>query len=112
MRWPFQKPNDRPVWDTASAEKLLGSTVLVGVTYKEPAGDRLEQFFGTVMNADPEQGVTLRLDGKRAGEVFTLPPDLRAFLPARPGSYRLRQTEEVIVDPDFTATWTMTPPRH
>ena len=112
MRWPFRKPESRPAWDNAFAEKLQGATVLVGITYNEPAGERLEQFFGTVMSADPEDGITLRLDGSRAGDVFTLPPDLRGFFPAPPGSYRLRQTKEVVVDPDYTTTWNMTPPRH
>jgi hypothetical protein len=90
----------------------MGSTVLVGLTYDEPAGERLEQFYGTVVSADPKEGITLRLDGSRSGEVYTLPPDLRAFFPARPGSYRLRETGEVVIDPDYTITWEITPPRH
>jgi len=112
MRWPFRKNDDRPAWEHARAEKLIGATVLVGLTFNEPAGQRLEQFYGTVMAADPEEGITLRLEGSRSGEVYTLPPDLRAFFPARPGSYRLRETGEVVVDPDYTTTWDFTPPRH
>ncbi len=72
----------------------------------------MKQFYGTVMSADPEEGITLRLAGSRSGEVYTLPPDLRAFFPARPGSYRLRGTGEVVIDPDYTTTWDLTPPRH
>ncbi|MBW3618011.1 MAG: hypothetical protein KY446_09735 [Proteobacteria bacterium] len=94
------------------AEKLSGSTVLVGMTTNGPAGEQLEQFFGTVMIVDANEGITLRLEGARAGDVFTLPPDLRAFFPAKPGSYRLRQTGEVVLDPDYTTTWERTPPRH
>lgn len=112
MRWPLKKSGDRPAWEHARAENLIGATVLVGLTFNEPAGQRLEQFFGTVMNADPEEGITLRLEGSRSGEVYTLPPDLRAFFPARPGSYRLRETGETVVDPDYTTTWDFTPPRH
>jgi hypothetical protein len=97
---------------TCQAERLLGATVLVGLTFNEPSGQRLEQFYGTVMGADPEEGITLRLDGNRSGEIYTLPPDLRAFFPARPGSYRLRETGEVVIDPDYTTTWDFTPPRH
>ena len=100
----------RPEWDHAFAERLQGSTVSVGITFNEPTGDRAEQFFGTVMLADPEQGITLRLEGSRSGEMYTLPPDLRGFFPAPPGSYRLRQTGEVVVDPNYTTTWDMTPP--
>lgn len=112
MKWPFRKSDGRPEWDHALAEKLHGATVLVGITYEEPTGDRLEQFYGTVMDADPEQGITLRLEGSRQGETYALPPDLRAFFAARPGSYRLRETGEVVEDPDFTATWSITRPTH
>lgn len=94
------------------AEKLNGATVLVGITYNEPAGDRLEQFYGTVMTADPEEGFTLRLEGSRFGETYAMPPDLRAFFAARPGTYRLRETGEEVVDPDYTVTWSITPPTH
>src|SRR4249919_1321777 len=112
MTSPSKKNPDRPEWEPASAEKLMGATVLVGLTYNEPSGQRLEQFYGTVMSAEPEEGVTLRLEGSRSGEFYTLPPDLRAFFPARPGTYRLRGTSEKVVDPDYTTTWDFTPPHH
>lgn len=108
MKWPFTKSDGRPEWDHAQAAKLLGSTVLVGLTFEEPAGQRQEQFFGTVMSADPHEGITLRLEGSRSGEFYTLPPDVRSFSPARPGECRLRSTGEVVVDPDYTTTWTST----
>ena len=112
MRWPFRRSDNRPAWDHALAERLRGATVLVGITSNEPSGQRLEQFYGTVMSTDPEAGITLRLEGSRYGEVYTLPPDLRALLPAPSGSYRLRNTGEVVIDPDYTTTWDITPPRH
>lgn len=108
MNWNLQDPENQPAWDDALAATMIGATVLVGMTYEEPAGVRQEQFVGTVMNASLEEGIVLRLEGARAGEVFTLPPDLRGFAPAPPGSYRLKQTGEVVLDPDFTSTWTMT----
>lgn len=111
MKWPFKKSDGRPEWQPRKAEKLLGTTVIVGLTYDEPGGTRQEQFYGTVMSADPNEGITLRLDGRRSGEFYTLPPDIRAFSPARPGEYRLRATGEVVVNPDYTTTWTSTPPR-
>jgi hypothetical protein len=110
MRWPFRKNEYRPVWDRAFATRLLGATVLVGITYNEPGGERLEQFFGTVMSADPSEGIILRLEGSRSGETYALPPDLGSFFPARPGSYRLRETGDEVVDPDYTTTWNITPP--
>src|SRR5690349_8563238 len=85
MKWPFRKDNGRPEWNHVLAEELNGATVLVGITFNEPTGDRLEQFYGTVMSADPEQGITLRLEGSRQGETYALPPDLRAFSPQAAG---------------------------
>jgi hypothetical protein len=99
-------------WDQRRAEDMIGAVVVIGMTYEEAEGPRLEQFHGTVMAADEHDGVVLRLEGERAGEIFTLPPDLDAFSPAREGSYRLRGSGEVIEDPDFTTTWNVTPPRH
>lgn len=98
----------KPEWDVAFAAQLLGSVVLVGITRLTPDGETHEQFFGTVETAD-EGGIDLRLGGSRAGETFFLPPDPRAFHPAEPGVYRLRQTGEELTDPDFTTTWTIGP---
>lgn len=100
----------RPRWDKRFAAQLDGAVVLVGMTYHEPDGPRVEQFFGTVIATDEAEGVTLRLDGSRSGEIFRLPPDLASFVPAKPGAYRLRQTGEVVNDPDYTTTWEKTPP--
>jgi len=103
---------ERPVWDEVFAAELVGSLVLVGITHEDPAGPRQEQFHGVVEAADPERGITLRLRGSRDGDLYYLPPDLRSFAPAAPGSYRLRSTGEVLIDPDFTTSWTINPPVH
>ena len=84
--------------------------MIVGLTYNEPSGPKVQQFHGTIMSADPHEGVKLRLEGSRSGEFYTLPPALEAFFSAKPGSYRLRETGEVVTDPDYTTTWERTPP--
>ncbi len=99
-------------WDRRRAEEMIGAVVLIGMTYDEAQEPRLEQFFGTVMAADERDGITLRLEGERAGDIFTLPPDLDAFVPAPAGSYHLRDSSDVVEDPDFTSSWTVTPPKH
>ena len=73
---------DRPAWDEDRARGLIGKIVLLGLTFA---------------TAD--------------GEVYILPPDLRPFSEAAPGSYSLRSTGETIVDPDFTSTWEIRSPR-
>lgn len=54
--------------------------------------------------------MTLRLEGERAGEIVTLPPLLEVFEEAEAGIYRLQATGEEVVDPDYTASWTVTQP--
>lgn len=99
----------RPVWDVAFAQDMLGKILLVGVTYAKPEGDRLEQFYGEVVSVDSQKGIGLRLAGQRGGEFFDLPPDLRSVCPAPPGTYTLRETGEEVEDPDYTAMWTIHP---
>lgn len=98
--------DEKPEWSDDLAAKLLGSVVLVGITRRNVSGETLEQFYGTVERADA-QGIDLALSGSRSGEHFLLPPDPRAFFTAQPGSYRLRDTGEVVENPDFTTTWTV-----
>ena len=97
-------------WDHMLASRIEGATVLVGLTHVTAEGERREQFFGTAMAVLPGDGVVLRLEGSRAGELYTLPPDLDAFEAAGPGTYRLKATGEDVVDPDYTASWTISAP--
>ncbi len=100
--------DDQP-WDEAFARTMLGKTLLVGLTFIDPEGDRVEQFHGEVVSVDARRGIELRLAGLRAGEVCRLPPDVRSVAVAAAGSYRLRATGEVVENPDFTATWDIHP---
>ncbi len=99
-------------WDATKADEMIGLVMLIGLTYLDPSGEVEEQvqMFGHVTNADPRQGITVKLDGERDGELFVLPPDLEAIEPADPGTYRLRTTGEQVVDPDLLATFKITRP--
>ena len=44
---------------------------------------------------------------QKDGTDFTLPPDLNSTKRARQGEYKLRSTGEVVVNPDFLATWNL-----
>jgi hypothetical protein len=101
---------DEETWDESRARAMIGRTMLVGLTYLDPSGNRVEQFHGEVISADCVRGVELRLAGQRSGETFVLPPDLSHVFAAAPGLYTLRATGEVVENPDFTATWEIHPP--
>lgn len=102
--------NDEHPWDATLATTLPGKMVLVGLAYFEVGAEEpfeQQQLFGRVVHADECNGILLSLEGQRAGEQFNLPPDTRSFREAQPGDYRLRTTGEVVVDPDFTVTFSI-----
>ena len=87
-------------------DELLGRTVRVGITRVDHNNRRVrqDQFHGRVESLD-DGLVHIRVAG--TGKDFTLPPEVSAFTRAQPGLYRLRATGEVVVDPDFTSSWTV-----
>jgi hypothetical protein len=89
--------------------ELLGKSVLVGITRVDHQDELVgqDQFHGRVESLD-DGLVHIRVAG--SGDDFTLPPDASAFTRAQPGHYRLRATGEVVVDPDFTSSWTVRAP--
>jgi hypothetical protein len=70
------------------------------------SGELVEQrqFLGTIARIDPAAGIEL---AHGDGSTYWLPPDVRPLEEAAPGEYRLRSTGEVVVDPDYTCTWTV-----
>lgn len=99
-------------WDANLAADLSGKRLLVGLTYVGAGGTPVEhlQVHGRVQAADPHSGIILQLEGKRAGESFTLPPDTSAIRGAQPGDYHLRSTGETVANPDYLAEWTIHDP--
>lgn len=87
---------------------VIGKRVLVGVTYRTMDDEvaSIEQFHGIVGRVSRSEGLLLRLP---AGGERIIPPDLSRLEPAAPGEYRLKTTGEVVLDPDFTAMWTVYP---
>jgi len=96
-------------WCDKLAGELLGKLVIAGFTFLKPDGSLVEQkqLFGRVEVADRLVGIVLALEGSESGRKFTLPPDTRGFKVAAPGHYRLRSTGEVVVDPDYTISYTV-----
>jgi hypothetical protein len=99
---------DTPAWDKSIAAALPGNKLLAAIVYLAEDGSLLEQqhLFGLVQSASERDGILLVLRGQRAGEKFILPPNTRSIQEAMPGTYRLQSGEEVL-DPDFTANFTL-----
>lgn len=99
-------------WNQSLAESLVGKTVVIGLTVCTPAGQfiRQEQFIGTIMHADRERGIAVWLRGSDPPEYKVLPPAPYCFIPADPGTYRMKTTGETITDPDFVSTWSVNEP--
>jgi hypothetical protein len=106
-----QSPDGPPVVDAALAEILIGKTILVGLTVKDRRGEFKghEQFWGSVESVTPG-GIMLNLLGTRTGERRSLPPATNWLEKAEPGKYTLRSNGEVVVDPDYLLTATLTRP--
>ena len=86
--------------------RYVGKRLLVGITYETEDGEFLtrEQFHGVIVAADKSGVIVERSD---TNERVSLPPQLEK---AQPGEYRLKSTGELVVDPDFVATWRLTKP--
>ncbi|AWI88799.1 hypothetical protein C0214_11380 [Methylobacterium sp. DM1] len=98
-------------WDQDLADDLIGSTLLVGLTYVDPEGALLgrRQVFGIVETVDARTGIVIRTGDE--GEPFTVAPLLDAIEVGEPGLYQLADQDRVVENPDFTALFTVTESR-
>jgi hypothetical protein len=95
--------------DEVLAKTMIGKVVLVSVTVRARDESILgeEQYFGTILRISEADGMIIRRGDTQ--EEMWLPPALDHYVPADPGEYRLRSTGQVVVDPDYLATWTRYP---
>ncbi len=99
-------------FDKSIGDGYLGKYILVDITYRDAQGKELrrEQLHGDIKSATAD-GILIALRGKKEGETWNMPPSLEAMVPAKSGSYTLETTGEVIEDPDFIVTWSLTEPQ-
>lgn len=83
-------------------KQLIGKTILVGIS-KLREGSVVEtlQLYGKISTATKEQFIIQLSSGKS----FQLPPHYLNVTAATPGEYKLRTTGEIVINPDFIATW-------
>ena len=91
-------------------DDLIGKVILIGVTYVDKEDNLLErkQWWGIVESASSDIGIRVAL--KNSSDPCVLPPDLNAVRRAPPGEYRLKESGEILKDPDFLTTWTCVEP--
>ncbi len=87
-------------------DDLIGKVILIGIAYVDKEDKLLErkQWWGIVESASTDIGIRVAL--KNSSDPCVLPPDLNAVRRAPPGEYRLKESGEIIKDPDFLTTWT------
>ena len=87
-------------------DELLGKTILAGLTYYSANNVFVEQkqVWGKVIKAD-ESGLEIQQNDRN---IFGLPPDLTAIDCAAPGEYSLKSTGEVVKNPDYLVTYSVT----
>lgn len=98
------------VFDPKQAEAMLGKVVLVSLTCMNDYGDleAFEQFAGEILRITNEDGLVVKRQD--SGEEFSLPPDLDHYQPAKPGDYKLAESETIIENPDYLVEWDIYPP--
>jgi len=81
--------------------------VIIGLSYVDKSDNVIEtvQLHGRVMRINSTEGIVVQREDKQ--EEYKLPLDFDAFQPAQSGEYKLNTTGEIIVDPDFTSSWSI-----
>lgn len=104
-RWTGKTPIDLSQFNKKAAVALIGKSVIVGKTYQKSDGAVTErkQWFGVIVQIHPTDGIAIRLNNSE--EIMWLPPDMRNWLKAKPGIYKLTSTGVEIEDPDFLTSY-------
>lgn len=91
-----------------SYDELMGKVLLIGLSYYSHDGEFIgdKQLYGRVTESN-ESCITI---AQANGEKFSIPPDLSAIEIAAPGDYTLRSTNEVVRNPDYLASYSVTLP--
>lgn len=102
--------NSRPPFDQKIAAQYIGKHVLIGISIYNSKGSfvRQEQIHGVISGVSENTGITVDLKGVNEGSIRNFPPNIQSLSIAKKGEYTLRQTGEVVKDPDLLWTWNIT----
>ncbi|MEA3001451.1 MAG: hypothetical protein QOH81_239 [Sphingomonadales bacterium] len=94
--------------DLIEPAEVDGSVILLGITCLGADGTPPQEQFVGVGSIEDQQTYALIRIRCDDGEVRDYPFEARSLQRAPPGEYRLRSTGQVVKDPDFLMTWTVT----
>ena len=96
--------------DSREIVRYLRKHIIVGLTYLDHEGNFVEQvqFHGYIVRINQSEGIVIQIGTTE--KEYALPPDLASIKNAPPGEYRFRTTGEVVNNPDFMTSWTITKP--
>lgn len=86
--------------------ELIDKVLLIGITLTDENDDLIAQIqvFGPIIRVNAN-GITIVRN--ETDTEFVIPPDLEHIRAADPGEYRMKSTGEIVVDPDYISTWTV-----
>lgn len=85
-------------------ESLYGKVILVGLTFIDDNHELIEQYqtYGTVTELTEDGLIRIK---RNDNSIFQMPYNEDTLNKADKGQYRLRATQEIVIDPDFLITW-------
>lgn len=96
--------------DEVKVAQMINKHIIVGITILDHDGTLLEQkqMHGDIIRINTKEGIVIKLHN--SDTEYSLPPNLDSIEVAPEGEYRFRSTGEVVVNPDFMTSWTITRP--
>ena len=96
--------------DLLKAAQMINKHIIVGITFKDHDGTFLEQkqMHGHIIRINEKEGIVIKLHN--SDTEYKLPPFLDSVQVAPEGEYRFNSTGEIVINPDFMTSWTITRP--
>jgi len=99
----------KPPFDAKFAQQYIGKYVLIGLSIYSSEGQLLEhsQVHGVISYVS-DKSIVVDLKGAHDGQRKSFPPNIQSLSIAPPGEYTLKETKEVVNNPDLLWTWNVT----
>ena len=90
--------------------QMINKHIIVGITIKDYDGTFIEQkqMHGNIVRINDNEGIVIKLNNSDI--EYSLPPYIDSVQAAPEGEYRFISTGEIVVNPDFMTSWTITRP--